>query len=321
MRQSQPWKKRSHLPEQENNHHCVNKINLSNTERLMRWKGERQSKNVEDRRGMSISRGAKVGGIGGLGLVALVVVGLFLGIDPGVMLQVGDSLQSPPASVQHSVGPGPDDDDSRFVAVVLAETEDVWNDVFSGAGRRCQEPKLVLFSGAVESACGMAGSAVGPFYCPADQKVYLDLVFFDELHNRFGASGDFARAYVIAHEIGHHVQMQLGILQQVSQIQSRVGTPEKNKLSVMLELQADCLAGMWAHQAHKRRDILESGDLEEGLNAASAVGDDRIQKSSRGYVVPDGFTHGSSAQRVRWFRRGFEEGTLQACNTFEADRL
>lgn len=284
----------------------------------MRWKGERQSDNVEDRRGMSVSRGVKVGGIGGLGLVVLVVVGLFLGIDPAVMLQVGDSFQSPPASVQPGVSPALDDEDSRFVAVVLAETEDVWNDVFSKAGRRYQEPKLVLFSGAVDSACGLAASAVGPFYCPADQKVYLDLVFFDELHTRFGASGDFARAYVIAHEIGHHVQTQLGILQQVSQIQSRVGTPERNKLSVMLELQADCLAGMWAHHAQKNRDILEAGDLEEGLNAASAVGDDRIQKNTREYVVPDGFTHGSSTQRVRWFRRGFEQGTLQACNTFDS---
>ncbi|MBP7764908.1 MAG: zinc metallopeptidase [Deltaproteobacteria bacterium] len=287
----------------------------------MRWKGERQSDNVEDRRGMSISRGAKIGGIGGLGVVLLVVVGLFLGIDPGVMLQVGETLQSPPASVEQSAGSGRDDDDRRFVAVVLAETEDVWNDVFTRGGRRYQEPKLVLFSGSVDSACGMAGSAVGPFYCPADHKVYLDLAFFDELHNRFGASGDFARAYVIAHEIGHHVQTQLGILEQVTELQSRAGAAERNKLSVMLELQADCLAGMWAHQAQKRRDILESGDLEEGLNAASAVGDDRIQKSTRGYAVPDGFTHGSSAQRVRWFKRGFEEGTLRACNTFEADRL
>jgi predicted metalloprotease len=287
----------------------------------MRWKGERQSDNVEDRRGMSISRGAKIGGIGGLGVVLLVVVGLFLGIDPGVMLQVGETLQSPPASVEQSAGSGRDDDDRRFVAVVLAETEDGWNDVFTRGGRRYQEPKLVLFSGSVDSACGMAGSAVGPFYCPADHKVYLDLAFFDELHNRFGASGDFARAYVIAHEIGHHVQTQLGILEQVTELQSRAGAAERNKLSVMLELQADCLAGMWAHQAQKRRDILESGDLEEGLNAASAVGDDRIQKSTRGYAVPDGFTHGSSAQRVRWFKRGFEEGTLRACNTFEADRL
>ncbi|MBP7342834.1 MAG: neutral zinc metallopeptidase, partial [Syntrophaceae bacterium] len=182
----------------------------------MRWRGERQSKNVEDRRGMSVSRGVKAGGIGGLALVVLVVVGMFLGIDPGVMLQVGETLQSPSATIEQNVQPGRDDDDRRFVAVVLAETEDVWNGVFAEAGRRYREPKLVLYTGAVESACGMAGSAVGPFYCPADQKVYLDLEFFDDLHTRFGASGDFARAYVIAHEIGHHVQTQIGILQQVA---------------------------------------------------------------------------------------------------------
>ncbi len=286
----------------------------------MRWKGERQSNNVEDRRGRSVSRGAKVGGIGGLGLIALVVVGLFLGVDPGTMLQVGQTLQSPPATVEQGVPAGMDDEGRRFVAVVLAETENVWNDVFAQAGRQYEEPKLVLFSGAVESACGMAGSATGPFYCPADQKVYLDLSFFDELHSRFGASGDFAQAYVIAHEIGHHVQTQLGILQKVSQLQSRVGEAQKNKLNVMLELQADCLAGMWAHHAQKNRNILEAGDLEEGLNAASAVGDDRIQKRSQGYVVPDAFTHGSSAERVAWFRKGFEQGSIQACDTFSAQR-
>ncbi|MDD4242135.1 MAG: zinc metallopeptidase [Smithellaceae bacterium] len=287
----------------------------------MRWRGERQSKNVEDRRGMSVSRGVKAGGIGGLALVVLVVVGMFLGIDPGVMLQVGETLQSPSATIEQNVQPGRDDDDRRFVAVVLAETEDVWNGVFAEAGRRYREPKLVLYTGAVESACGMAGSAVGPFYCPADQKVYLDLEFFDDLHTRFGASGDFARAYVIAHEIGHHVQTQIGILQQVAELQSRAGAAEKNKLSVMLELQADCLAGMWAHHAQKNRDILEAGDIEEGLNAASAVGDDRIQKRTQGYVVPDAFTHGSSAQRVTWFKRGYEQGSVKACDTFSAGRL
>ncbi|MBP7342829.1 MAG: zinc metallopeptidase, partial [Syntrophaceae bacterium] len=193
--------------------------------------------------------------------------------------------------------------------------------VFAEAGRRYREPKLVLYTGAVGSACGMAGSAVGPFYCPADQKVYLDLEFFDDLHTRFGASGDFARAYVIAHEIGHHVQTQIGILQQVAELQSRAGAAEKNKLSVMLELQADCLAGMWAHHAQKNRDILEAGDIEEGLNAASAVGDDRIQKRTQGYVVPDAFTHGSSAQRVTWFKRGYEQGSVKACDTFSAGRL
>lgn len=285
----------------------------------MRWKGERESDNVEDRRGMS--RGMKAGGIGGLGLVALVVVGMFLGIDPTTMLEMGQSMQSTSVTTEQSTLPAANDDARNFVAVVLAETEDVWNDVFRKAGKTYREPKLVLFSGSVDSACGMAGSAVGPFYCPADQKVYLDLVFFEELHSRFGAQGDFAQAYVIAHEVGHHVQTLLGIAQKVTELQARSTVSDRNKLSVMMELQADCLAGMWAHQAQKKRNILETGDLEEGLNAASAVGDDRIQKRTRGYVVPDGFTHGSSAQRVGWFKRGYEQGHFQACNTFNADRL
>ena len=285
----------------------------------MRWRGERQSDNVEDRRGRSMSRGVKVGGISGLGLVALVVIGLFMGIDPSALLQVGENLPSS-VSTEQGARPAANDDMRNFVAVVLAETEDVWNDTFQKAGRTYQEPKLVLFSGAVESACGMAESAVGPFYCPADHKVYLDLVFFDELHSRFGASGDFAEAYVIAHEVGHHVQTLLGITQKVAELQSRANTADRNKLSVMVELQADCLAGMWANNAEKKRNILEAGDIEEGLNAASAVGDDRIQKRTRGYVVPDGFTHGSSAQRVRWFKRGYEQGSFQACNTFDEER-
>ncbi|HPD57953.1 MAG TPA: neutral zinc metallopeptidase [Smithellaceae bacterium] len=285
----------------------------------MRWRGERQSDNVEDRRGMSVSRGAKVGGISGLGLVAIVVVSMLLGVDPTMVLQqVGQGLPSS-TTIEESAQPAANDDMRNFVAVVLAETEDVWNEQFNNAGRTYQEPKLVLFSGAVDSACGFAQSATGPFYCPADQKVYLDLAFFNELHSRFGASGDFAQAYVIAHEIGHHVQTQLGIIQQVTKLQARSSTADKNKLNVMLELQADCLAGMWAHQANKKRDILEAGDLEEGINAASAVGDDRIQKRTQGYVVPDSFTHGSSAQRVSWFKRGFEQGNFQACDTFNAN--
>lgn len=288
----------------------------------MRWRGERESDNVEDRRGMSLSRGAKVGGISGLGLVALVVVGMFLGVDPMTMLQIGQNMPSSSSiSQEQSAAPAQKDDMSRFVSVVLAETEDVWNEAFQKSGKRYQEPKLVLFSNAVESACGMAGSAVGPFYCPADQKVYLDLVFFDELHSRFGASGDFAQAYVIAHEVGHHVQTLLGIMEKVSELQSRSSKSDKNRLSVMVELQADCLAGVWAHQTQKKRNILEEGDLEEGLNAASAVGDDRIQKRTQGYVVPDGFTHGTSEQRVRWFKRGLEQGSFQSCNTFNADQL
>jgi hypothetical protein len=285
----------------------------------MRWRGERQSDNVEDRRGARVSRGAKVGGISGLGLVAIVVVSLLFGVDPTMILQqVGQNLPSS-TTIEESAQPAANDDMRNFVAVVLAETEDVWNEQFSGAGRAYEEPKLVLFSGAVDSACGFAQSAMGPFYCPADHKVYLDLAFFDELHSRFGASGDFAQAYIIAHEVGHHVQTQLGIIQKVSQLQARSGAAEKNKLNVMLELQADCLAGMWAHQAQKKRDILEEGDIEEALNAASAVGDDRIQKKTQGYVVPDSFTHGSSAQRVSWFKRGFEQGNFQACDTFNAN--
>ena len=286
----------------------------------MRWRGERQSDNVEDRRGIPISRGAKVGGISGLGLVALVVVGLYLGIDPATMLQIGQNMQPPSVSTEQNARPAANDDMRNFVAVVLAETEDVWNSAFAKSGKTYQEPKLVLFSGAVESACGMAGSAVGPFYCPADHKVYLDLDFFEELHYQFGASGDFAQAYVIAHEVGHHVQTLLGITQKVTELQSRSSRADKNKLSVMTELQADCLAGLWAHQADKNRNILEAGDIEEGLNAASAVGDDRIQKRTQGYVVPDGFTHGSAAQRVMWFKRGFEQGYFQACDTFNAGR-
>ena len=286
----------------------------------MRWRGERQSDNVEDRRGMPISRGAKVGGISGLGLVALVVVGLYLGIDPATMLQIGQNMQPPSVSTEQNARPAANDDMRNFVAVVLAETEDVWNAAFAKSRKTYEEPKLVLFSGAVESACGMAGSAVGPFYCPADHKVYLDLDFFEELHYQFGASGDFAQAYVIAHEVGHHVQTLLGITQKVTELQSRSSRSDRNKFSVMTELQADCLAGMWAHQADKNRNILEAGDIEEGLNAASAVGDDRIQKRMQGYVVPDGFTHGSAAQRVMWFKRGFEQGNFQACDTFKADR-
>lgn len=287
----------------------------------MRWRGERESDNIEDRRGMSLSRGAKVGGIGGLGLVAVVVVSMFLGVDPTTVLQGLSVMQQTSSSVSQNNPPAANDDMRKFVAVVLGETEDVWQATFSKAGRTYEPPKLVLFSEAVESACGMAGSATGPFYCPSDQKVYLDLSFFEELQTRFGVSGDFAQAYVIAHEVGHHVQTLLGITQKIHELQSRGNKTESNKLSVMVELQADCLAGVWANQTEKSRHVLESGDVEEALNAASAVGDDRIQKSSRGYVVPDAFTHGSSEQRVRWFKNGLENGNIQSCNTFQAGQL
>jgi predicted metalloprotease len=287
----------------------------------MRWRDGRESDNIEDRRGMGIPRGAKIGGVGGLGLLAIVLIGMFFGIDPTVLLQSVPQTQSPPASVERGRSPAINDDQRKFVAVVLAETEDVWRGVFQRGGRTYQAPKLVLFSGAVESACGMAGSATGPFYCPSDHKVYLDLSFFEDMRTRFGASGDFAQAYVIAHEVGHHVQTLLGISRKVQELQSRASSAERNRLSVRMELQADCFAGVWAHQAHKSRQILETGDIEEGLNAASAIGDDRIMKRTQGHVVPDAFTHGSSAQRVRWFKRGLESGSLQACDTFGTDRL
>jgi len=287
----------------------------------MRWRDGRQSDNIEDRRGISISRGTKIGGLSGLGLVAVVVISMFFGIDPTVLLQGGPEIQSPSVSVPRSGPPAVNDDLRNFVAVVLGDTEDVWREAFQKMGRTYQEPRLVLFSGAVDSACGMAGSATGPFYCPPDHKVYLDLSFFEELRTRFGASGDFAQAYVIAHEVGHHVQTLLGISKKVGELQARTNPSERNKLSVRMELQADCLAGVWANQAHKRRQILEAGDIEEGLNAASAIGDDRIQRETRGYVVPDAFTHGSAAQRVRWFKLGLQGGDIQTCDTFNAVRL
>jgi len=287
----------------------------------MRWRDGRQSDNIEDRRGSSIPRGAKIGGVGGLGLLVLVVVGMFLGIDPTVLLQSVPEVQTPSVSVDQGARPGAKDDLRDFVAVVLADTEDVWSDAFRRMGKTYRPPTLVLFSQAVESACGMAGSAVGPFYCPFDQKVYLDLSFFGDLRARFGAPGDFAQAYVIAHEVGHHVQTLLGISEKVNELRSRANRSEANQLSVMTELQADCLAGIWAHRADKTRQILEAGDIEEGLNAASQIGDDRMQKRTQGHVVPDAFTHGSSAQRVRWFRQGLESDSLQSCDTFNADRL
>ena len=228
-------------------------------------------------------------------------------------------MAAPPQ--QSAAAPPGQDDLRQFVSVVLADTEDTWRDLFRRMGGVYQDPKLVLFTGAVQSACGFAQAAVGPFYCPADQKVYIDLSFYQELKNRFRAPGDFAQAYVIAHEIGHHVQNLLGISGQVEALRSRVREAEANTLSVRLELQADCFAGVWAHHAHKARQILEAGDVEEGLNAASAIGDDRLQMQAKGYVAPDSFTHGSSAQRVRWFKRGLAGGDLRQCDTFKATQL
>jgi predicted metalloprotease len=275
----------------------------------MRWQSGRQSANVEDRRGM---RGPAMIG-GGLGTILLLLVVLCLGGDPMALLSKMEKGQPPGGQVGAPGDPGgavdgKQDQMSQFVSVVLADTEDVWHEQFRKLGRQYQEPKLVLFSDAVQSACGFADAAVGPFYCPADSKVYLDMSFFRELEQRFQAPGDFAQSYVVAHEIGHHVQNQLGISDQVRSQQQRLSSGDANRLSVRLELQADYLAGVWAHHAHKSRQILERGDIEEGLRAATAIGDDRLQRQTRGYVVPDSFTHGTSEQRVRWFSRGLESG-------------
>jgi hypothetical protein len=279
----------------------------------MRLDEEQESQNVEDRRGFRVSKGVAGGGIGG---IALILIALFFGVDPSVILQ-GD-LQS---TVSEEPAPreqpsGARDEGREFVARVLGSNERVWGEIFQRAGRQYAEPKLVLFSGEVQSACGFAGAAAGPFYCAGDQRVYIDLSFYRELRDRFKAPGDFAQAYVIAHEVGHHVQNLLGIMTKVQARQRRAGERDANLLSVQLELQADCLAGIWASLANRDRKILEQGDIEEGLNAAAMIGDDTLQKRSQGYVVPEGFTHGSAEQRVRWFRRGLESGELKQCDTF-----
>jgi predicted metalloprotease len=277
----------------------------------MRWAGRRASSNVEDRRGIRF-KGA--GGIG-IGTVVLALIAIYFGQDPSVVLQ---SVQPGQQAEQVPYEESAEEAQLReFVSVVLAETEDTWGALFANAGSTYQEPTLVLFSGAVESACGFAQAAVGPFYCPADQRVYIDLSFYRDLQARFGAPGDFAQAYVVAHEVGHHVQTLLGISQRNMAARQRASEAEANALSVRQELQADCFAGIWAHHADRSRHLLETGDIEEALNAASAIGDDRLQQRSRGYVAPESFTHGSSEQRVRWFKRGFESGTVNECDTFD----
>jgi len=281
----------------------------------MRWQQGRRSENVEDRRGMP--RGTVMVG-GGLGMLVLVLLVALLGGDPMALLQQAGN--QPPAAVNQPVG-GEQDELKEFVQAVLADTEDVWRDLFRQQGRQYRDPKLVLFNGSIDSACGYANAAVGPFYCPADQKVYLDLSFFDELKTRFKAPGDFAQAYVIAHEIGHHVQNQLGISEKAQRMRGRVSEEEFNQLSVRLELQADFFAGVWAHHAQRMKNLLEAGDIEEGLRAASAIGDDKIQMQTRGFVVPDSFTHGSSEQRMRWFRRGLATGDMTQGDTFNAREL
>jgi hypothetical protein len=286
----------------------------------MRWKGMRESANVEDRRGTG--RRLAVGG--GLGTIVLLLIVMLLGGDPQTLLQIpgiGDT-EAPQGQIgAGETGNAAEDELAKFVSVVVADTEDVWHEIFRADGRQYREPKLVLFRGQVQSACGFANAAVGPFYCSLDEKVYIDLVFYDELSRRFGAPGDFAQAYVIAHEIGHHVQNLLGISDQVHRMQERASESQSNELSVRLELQADFFAGVWAHHAQRMRQILEAGDVEEGLRAAAAIGDDRLQRRSQGYVVPDSFTHGTSEQRVRWFRKGLETGDPDQGNTFAAQVL
>jgi uncharacterized protein len=281
----------------------------------MRWQGLRRSGNVLDRRGRGGGLPIAVGG-GGIGVVVLAVVALLFGVDPSVVLQGGGQQ----TVEQRAPSPG-EDRLADFVAAVLADTEDAWHAAFRRMGGQYQEPQVVLFSGAVNSACGFAQAAVGPFYCPGDRRVYLDLSFFQDMARRLNAPGDFAQAYVVAHEVGHHVQTLLGISQRVQSARAGASAERGNELSVRLELQADCFAGVWAHHADRTRGVVEPGDVEEALNAASAIGDDRLQMRSRGYVAPESFTHGSSEQRARWFRRGYEAGEPTACDTFGADRL
>jgi predicted metalloprotease len=280
---------------------------------IMRWQGGRESANVEDRRGIP---GGPVTIGGGLGMLVLVVIVMLLGGNPQMLLQ---NIPNAPPAQNGDPGDGIHDQAREFVSVVLADTEDVWHELFRQMGRQYDEPRLVLFRGHDRSGCGFADAATGPFYCPDDQTVYIDLTFYRELRDRFGAPGDFAQAYVIAHEVGHHVQNQLGVLSRVHAQQRRRGDPEAHELSVRLELQADFYAGVWAHHAQKMKNILEPGDLEEALRAASAIGDDRLQQETQGYAVPDSFTHGTSEQRVRWFRRGFETGRLEEGDTFSVD--
>lgn len=289
----------------------------------MRWEGQRESSNVEDRRGAGGFGGLPIGGRGlSLGAVVIALVaGAVFGVNPLTVLSLL-SGGSPSAVQQAPARSAPaDDPQTRFVTTTLGLTEDVWRELFRQAGGSYRDPTLVLFRGATPTACGTGQSAMGPFYCPADQKVYIDLDFYDTLKSQLGAPGDFAQAYVIAHEVGHHVQNLLGTSEQVQRLRGRVSEREANAMSVRLELQADCYAGVWAHHADQARQILESGDVEEALNAASRIGDDALQKGAGGPVRPDSFTHGSSEQRVRWFKRGLESGELAACDTFKAAQL
>ncbi len=296
----------------------------------MKWEGQRQSDNVEDRRGEGGGRGGgfRVGGGRGIGLGTIVialVAGWIFGINPLTLLGVlgggGGAIEAPSAQQAPAQRPPANDEVAAFVSTVLADTEDIWGAVMKTGGAAYREPKLVLFRGAVGTACGTGQSAMGPFYCPGDQKVYLDLGFFDTLRSRMGAPGDFAQAYVIAHEVGHHVQNQLGITGKVDGMRGRVSAQQMNALSVRVELQADCFAGVWAHHSQKGKGWLDRGDIDEAMNAAAQIGDDMLQRKTQGTVVPESFTHGSSQQRQSWFRRGLESGSVGQCNTFDARQL
>ncbi|MBC7756049.1 MAG: neutral zinc metallopeptidase [Bdellovibrio sp.] len=282
----------------------------------MRLDDERESDNVEDRRGMSMP-GGRAGGIG-IGTIALALVAMYFGVDPAVVLNMGQGLNQNNAPVEARAIPK-DDPGAKFVAKVLGSTEDTWGKIFAASGQQYPAPRLVLFSGQTPTACGSGQAAAGPFYCPGDQKVYIDLSFYEEMKNRFHAPGDFAQAYVIAHEIGHHIQNLQGISDKVQQArQSARNEAEANAYSVRLELQADCYAGVWAHHADGANRILEAGDVEEAMTAAAAIGDDALQKQAQGYVVPDSFTHGTSQQRQRWFNQGLNTGEIKKCDTFSA---
>ena len=285
----------------------------------MLYKGRRQSSNVEDRRGLST--GKKVGIRGGILAVVGVIIYLFLGGDPQMALSF---LQSGFGSAETSPDyqPTPHEEElAEFVSVVLADTEDVWHKLFREMGIQYREPRLVLFSGQVNSACGFSSSATGPFYCPGDDRIYIDLLFLEQLQERLGAKGDFAIAYIVAHEVGHHVQNQFGTLDEMQSLRQKISQNQYNELTVRLELQADFFAGIWAHHAQKMKNILEEGDVEEAMNAAQSVGDDRLQMQSQGYVVPDSFTHGTSAQRMSWFRKGFTTGDIKNGNTFDQNAI
>lgn len=286
----------------------------------MRWEGNRQSENVEDARGAG--GGFHLGGGSlSLGTVAIAVIaGWLFGINPLAILGLMDGGGAPGGQVQVQRPPA-DDTMARFVSTVLADTEDVWHEKFRQAGRSYREPKLQVYRGSTRTACGPGQAAMGPFYCPADERVYIDLAFYEVMKARLGAPGDFAQAYVIAHEVAHHVQKLMGVTEQVEALGARGGRAQANAMSVRVELQADCLAGVWAHDAHAARQVLEEGDIEEALNAASQIGDDALQQRSQGTVVPESFTHGTSTQRVTWFKRGFQTGSVEQCDTFQARQL